>query len=473
MKILFVTSESKPFAASGGLGDVAGSLPKSMRAKSIACRVVMPLYGAIPKEYKDNMTFLCNFTVPVGWRSQYCGVFKYNHNGVIYYFIDNEYYFKRDGLYGHYDDGERFAFFSRACLEMLNHIDYMPDIIHANDWETALVPIYQDLFYRYNDKFSNIKTVFTIHNIEYQGKYGFETLEDLFGIPSYARELMQYDDCINLMKAAIEVSTKVTTVSETYANEILDPFYSKGLDRELRHHTYKLCGILNGIDYETYNPETSKIIYKNYSLDSLQNRKGNLDGLLWDMHINNDDQPLVGIISRLVEHKGFDLVLYSFERLVNDGFKFIILGSGDSVYENFFLEMSRRYPDRVSTNICYNTALSEKIYAGVDMFLMPSKSEPCGLAQMIALRYGAIPIVRETGGLKDSIKDCGYGSGNGFTFRNYNAHEMADALYRARNLFYSKQSWNSLVKYGMSCDFSWENQAVKYMFLYKEILGEK
>lgn len=471
MKILFATSEAKPFAASGGLGDVAGSLPKAIRSKGIACRVVMPLYGSISGEYRDKMTYLCNFTVPVGWRSQYCGVFKYNHNGVIFYFLDNEYYFKRDNLYGFYDDAERFAFFSRAILEMLWHIDYTPDIIHSNDWETALVPVYFDLFYKYNDRFSNIKTVFTIHNIEYQGKYGFEIMEDVLGIPYYAKDLMRYDDCLNMMKAAIEVSYKVTTVSPSYAGELLNPWFSYGLDRELSRYTCKTCGILNGIDYESNNPETDKDIYANYSKDSLSNKRKNLEGLIWDMHLSNDSQPLVGIVTRLVEHKGTDLILYSFEKLVQDGFKFIILGSGEYAYENFFREMGNRYRDRVSTTIGYLPSLAKKIYAGADMFLMPSKSEPCGLAQMISLRYGTIPIVRETGGLKDSIHDCSLGNGNGFTFKNYNADEMSGALYRARDLFGSKKSWEDLVKYGMSCDFSWESSANKYIFLYKEVLS--
>lgn len=473
MRILFASSEAKPFAASGGLGDVAGSLPKAIRAGGVACRVVMPLYGDIPDEWRQKMTFLCDFTVPVGWRKQYCGLFEYNHQGVLFYFIDNEFYFKRGGLYGFYDDAERFAFFSRAILEMLYHIDYIPEIIHCNDWQTALTPVYLDLFYRYEERFSNIKTVFTIHNVQYQGKYGFELMEDVLGIPAYAKSLMQYDDCLNMMKAAIEVSAKVTTVSPTYAQELLDPWYAHGMDRELVHHTYKTCGILNGIDYETNDPENGEGLYAPFSAQDLSGKQKNKDGLFWDMHISNDEQPLVGIVSRLVDHKGFDLVQYEFERLVQNGFKFIVLGSGEYNYENFFRSMSERYPDRVSATIGFIPALAKKIYAGCDMFLMPSKSEPCGLAQMISLRYGTIPIVRETGGLKDSIQDCTYGTGNGFTFSSYNAGDMANALYRARSLFENKAAWTSLVKHGMNCDFSWESSAEKYIFLYQEILGLK
>ena len=473
MKILFATSEARPFAASGGLGDVAGSLPKAIRSKGVACRVVMPLYGDIPDDWRNQMTYLCNFSVPVGWRKQYCGLFEYNHNGVIFYFLDNEYYFKRCGLYGFYDDAERFAFFSRAVLEMLWHIDFLPDILHCNDWQTALVPVYLDLFYRYHERFSNIKSVFTIHNVQYQGKYGFELMEDVFGIPSYAKSLMQYDDCLNMMKAAVEVSAKVTTVSPTYAQELLDPWYAHGLDRDFCHHTYKMCGILNGIDYETNNPETDEGLYANFSSRDLSGKAKNRDGLFWDCQLSNDDQPLVGIVSRLVDHKGFDLVEYAFEGLVQNGFKFVVVGSGEYGYESFFQQMHARYPDRVSVSIGFIPALAKKIYAGADMFLMPSKSEPCGLAQMISLRYGTIPIVRETGGLKDSIQDCSFGQGNGFTFASYNADDMANALYRARELFQNKPAWESLMKYGMNCDFSWENSAQKYIFLYQEILGLK
>ncbi len=473
MKILFVTSEAKPFAASGGLGDVAGSLPKAIRSKGVACRVVMPLYGDVAQQFRDKMTFVCDFTVPVGWRNQYCGLFEYNLGGVIFYFLDNEYYFKREGLYGFYDDAERFAFFSRAVLEMLWHIDYVPDILHCNDWQSALVPVYLDLFYRYHDRFSNMEAIFTIHNVQYQGKYGFEIMEDVLGIPDYAKSLMQYDDCLNMMKAAIEVSAKVTTVSPTYAGELLDPWYAYGMDRELCHHTYKTCGILNGIDYETNNPETDEGLYANFSVSDLSGKQKNKDGLLWDLHINNDDQPLVGIVSRLVSHKGFDLVQYKLEELIQNGFKFIVLGSGEYQYEGFFQDLHNRYPDRISTTIGFIPALAKKIYAGCDMFLMPSQSEPCGLAQMISLRYGTIPIVRETGGLKDSIQDCSFGCGNGFTFSRYDAGEMADALYRARNLFWDKPAWTNLVKYGMSCDFSWESSATKYIFLYQEVMGLK
>ncbi|MBC5787670.1 glycogen synthase GlgA [Clostridium facile] len=470
MKVLYATSEARPFAASGGLADVAGSLPKAIRGKGVACRVVMPLYGDISEEWRSKMTYLCNFQVDVAWRKQYCGLFEYNYNGVIFYFIDNEYYFKRPGLYGYYDDAERFAFFSRAVLQMLWHVDFMPDIIHCNDWQTAMVPVYQDLFYRYCDKFSNIKTVFTIHNIQYQGKYGFELMQEVLGVPDYAKPLMQYDDCLNMMKAAIEVSNQVTTVSPTYAQELLDPWYSHGMDRELIHHQGKMRGILNGIDYETNNPETDPDIAAHFSVKDLSGKRKNKKALMEEVGLPYSDEPLVGIVTRMVDHKGLDLVQYAFENLVNNGFKFVVLGSGDYGYENFFQAMKEKYPDRVSTTLGFIPALAKKIYAGADMFLMPSKSEPCGLAQMIALRYGTVPIVRETGGLKDSIQDCSLGSGNGFTFSGYDGEQMKNALYRAKEVYYKKDEWESLVKYGMSCDLSWKNSAAQYIEMYEDVL---
>lgn len=471
MKVLFATSEARPFAASGGLADVAGSLPKAIRSRGIACRVVMPLYGDIGEEWRSKMKYICNFGVPVSWRNQYCGLFELNYNGVIYYFLDNEYYFKRPGLYGYYDDAERYAFFSRAVLEMLWHMDFIPEIIHCNDWQTALVPVYYDLFYRYNERFAGIKTVFTIHNVQYQGKYGFELLQEVYGIPEYAYSLMRYDDCINLMKAAIEVSNKVTTVSPTYAQELLDPWYAHGMDRELVHHQGKLVGILNGIDYETNDPETDPVIYEHYSAEDPSKKADNKKALLKEMGLEDTGEPLVGIVSRLVDHKGMDLIRYGFEHLVNDGFQFVVLGSGEYAYEEFFREMQRRYPGRVSATIGFIPSLSKKIYAGADLFLMPSKSEPCGLAQMIALRYGTIPVVRETGGLKDSIKDCSLGEGNGFTFPDYHAGQMMDALYRAKERYYNKEQWDALVQYGMNCDFSWKVSAAKYVSMYQEILS--
>lgn len=473
MKILFAASEANPFVASGGLGDVIGSLPKALRIKGLVCRVVMPLYSNISDDLKKKMAYVCNFNVSLGWRNQYCGVYQYNNDGVIFYFIDNEYYFKRDGIYGFYDDAERFAFFSKAVLELIQNIDYVPDILHCNDWQTAMIPVYLNVYYRYSSRYSNIKTIFTIHNIEYQGKYGLELVGDVLGLPCSAIGLMQYDGCLNMMKAAIESSDKITTVSPSYAEELKNFWYGCGLDRELEAHSYKFCGILNGIDYDINNPQTDKSIYQNYSPENILGKKRNKKNLCLEMKISTDRQPVVGIVSRMVKHKGLDLVEYALEYLVRSGFKFVILGSGEYRFESFFNNMRDRYPDRIAVYIGYNKFLSKKIYAGSDMFLMPSQSEPCGLSQMIALRYGSIPIVRETGGLRDSIVDCSLGSGNGFCFKQYNADDMNYALFRAKKIYEDKAAWESLIKHAMKCNFSWDDSATKYMFLYQDTLGLK
>ena len=448
MKVLYVASEALPFMASGGLGDVAGSLPQALRKRLIGCRVVMPMYDGIKQELKDKMTFITSFTVPVAWRRQYCGVFEAKHNGVIYYFIDNQYYFKRDGIYGYYDDAERFAFFSRAVLEMIPYIDFKPDIIHCNDWQSALVPVYYSTMYAQAPGYENIKTVFTIHNIQYQGTYGMELIPEVLGIPAEATSVVEFGGDVNFMKGAIESANKVTTVSPSYANEILDPWYSHGLDTILNERSWKLSGILNGIDTELYNPETDKDIFFNYSSDDFKAKAKNKQKLQELMGLpQKKDTPLIGMVSRLVSHKGLDLVKGVMEELIQTtDVQFVILGSGDWQYEEF--------------------------YAGTDMFLMPSKSEPCGLSQMIALRYGSIPIVRETGGLRDSIHDSQDGEGNGFTFANYNAHEMLYTIRRAVEGYQNKKGWQILVKRAMECDNSWGKSANEYIKLYKALLKE-
>ena len=422
MKILYAASEAAPYAKSGGLADVAGALPKALVRDGIDCRVIMPLYGDL--KFKDTLTYVTNFSVPVGWRSQYCGLFKAEHDGVTFYFIDNEYYFKRSGLYGFYDDGERFAFFSRAILETLFYTDFEPDIINCNDWQTALTPVYLNLYYRHLDKFNHIKTVFTIHNIAYQGKYGMDILEDTCGIGARDAHIVEYDGCANFMKGAIETADKVTTVSPTYAQEILDPWFSHGLDGLLRQKQYKLCGILNGIDVDVFNPATDPDIPQNYDANTVQ-----------------------------------------------QGIELVILGSGEAQYENFFNELCARNPGRVGVYIGFNAKLAQRIYAGADIFLMPSRSEPCGLAQMVSCRYGTIPVVRETGGLRDSIHDSGDGYGNGFTFANYNAHELYEACWRAKEGYWNKEGWPVLVKRAMECDFSWSNSAKSYEGLYNEVVN--
>ena len=471
MKVLFASSEAYPFAMSGGLADVAGALPKALRKRFVGCRIILPLYGTISEELRNKMSFVCSVTVPVSWRRQYCGVFEAHVDGVIYYFIDNQFYFKRDSLYGHYDDAERFAFFSRAVLEVLPHIDFKPDIIHCNDWQTALIPVYLDAFYKGAEFYKDIKTVFTIHNIQYQGQYGGEILGDVLGLPEERRGIVEYGDCINFMKGAIQCADKVTTVSPTYANEILSPYYSHGLDGILKQFTYKTTGIVNGIDVDVYNPETDKLIYKNFSVEDISGKAVNKASLQKELGLpQNPDTPLIGIVTRLVKHKGIDLVKCVFEEIVNQDVQFAVLGSGEWEFETFFYEMSKKYPEKVGLKLGFNPTLAHRIYAGADMFLMPSQSEPCGLAQMVALRYGTIPIVRETGGLNDTIKDSHDGFGNGFTFKNYNAHDMKYTVMRALEGYKHKDGWNILRERAMKCDNSWKTSANAYLGLYKEIV---
>ena len=474
MKVLYVASEALPYMASGGLGDVAGSLPVALRKRLIGCRVVMPLYDGIKQELKDTMTFITSFTVPVAWRRQYCGIFEAKYNGVIYYFIDNQYYFKRDGIYGYYDDAERFAFFSRAVLEMIPYIDFKPDIIHCNDWQSALVPVYYSTMYAQAPGYENIKTVFTIHNIQYQGTYGMELIPEVLGIPAEASGVVEYGGDVNFMKGAIETANRVTTVSPSYASEIMDPWYSHGLDGILNERSWKLSGILNGIDTVLYDPETDKDIFENYSADDFKAKAKNKKALQEMMGLpQKADTPLIGIVSRLVSHKGLDLVKAVMEELVQTtDVQFVVLGSGDWQYEEFFKEMAGRYPAQVAVRLGFVPSLSKKVYAGSDMFLMPSKSEPCGLSQMIALRYGSIPIVRETGGLRDSIHDSQDGEGNGFTFANYNAHEMLYTIRRAIEGYQNKKGWKILVKRAMECDNSWGKSANEYIKLYKALMKE-
>lgn len=475
MKVLYVASEALPFMASGGLGDVAGSLPQALRKRMVGCRVVMPMYDTIKQELKDSMTFVTSFTVPVAWRRQYCGIFEAKYNGVIYYLIDNQYYFKRDGIYGYYDDAERFAFFSRAVLEMLPHVDFKPDIIHCNDWQSALVPVYYSTMYAQSPGYENIKTVFTIHNIQYQGTYGKELIPEVLGIPAEYTSVVEYDNDVNFMKGAIESANRVTTVSPSYANEILDPWYSHGLDPILNERSWKLSGILNGIDVDLYNPETDKDIFKTYNASSFTAGKAKNKKALQELMglPVKPDTPLIGMVSRLVSHKGLDLIKAVLEELiVTTDVQVVVLGSGEWQYEEFFKDMARRHPDQVAINLGFNPPLSKKVYAGSDMFLMPSQSEPCGLSQMIALRYGSIPIVRETGGLRDSIQDSGDGEGNGFVFSNYNAHDMLHTIHRAIDGYQNKKGWKILVKRAMECDYSWGKSANEYIRLYKDLLKE-
>ncbi len=472
MKVLYVASEALPFAASGGLADVAGSLPRAMRKRLVGCRVVMPLYESIPQEMRENMKFLTSLSVPVAWRRQYCGVFEAKVDGVIYYLLDNQYYFKRQGLYGHYDDAERFAFFSRAVLEMLPYLDFKPDVIHANDWQSALVPLFYSIFYANRDGFQGIKTALTIHNIQYQGKYGMELIEDVLGIPPEHRQLVEYDGCVNFMKAGIETADRVTTVSPTYAQEILDPWFSWGLDPILNARSWKLHGILNGIDTEGYNPESDPNVYENFTVETVEEGKAaNKKALQERLCLpQRADVPLIGMVTRLTSHKGLDLVKYIIDDLLQRDVQMVVLGSGEWVYENFFREIQNKYPEKFCYCVGFIPELARKIYAGVDIFLMPSKSEPCGLAQMVACRYGTLPVVRETGGLKDSIIDCGEEGGFGFTFKTYNADDMLAAIDRALGAYANKPDLKLLRERCMTEDFTWGRSANTYIRMYKDML---
>ncbi len=470
MKVLYATSEARPFAASGGLADVAGSLPQAIRARLVGCRVVMPLYESVPEELREQMRFVTSFSVPVSWRRQYCGVFEARSGGVVYYLLDNQYYFKRAGLYGHYDDAERFAFFSRAILELIDHIDFRPDIIHCNDWQTGLTPVYYNLFYAGRPGYENIRTVYTIHNIQYQGKYGMEILGDVFGIPEYAASLVEQDGCVNLMKGGIEAADKVTTVSPTYAMEICDPWFSFGLDSILRARGWKLAGILNGIDVDSYNPATDKVIAQNYTAEDPAGKAVCKAALQKELGLPvAADIPLIVMVTRLVSHKGLDLVKYILDELLQEPVQVAILGSGDWAYETFFREMQARYPDKFCFYEGFVPDLARRFYAGGDIFLMPSKSEPCGLAQMVACRYGDLVVVRETGGLKDSITDCGDGEGIGFTFKTYNAGDMLNAIHRALGVYRSEEDYTAVRRRAMETDFSWGKSANEYIRMYKAL----
>ena len=469
-KILFVGSEVLPFAATGGLGEVLGSLPKALAARGdYDVRVMMPYYSDIGEQYRNSAKYLCNYNVGLSWRNLYCGLFELKQDNVTYYFIDNEYYFHRDGLYGFYDDGERYAFFCKAVMDSFYFIDFMPDIIHANDWQTALIPIYNNSKYHYD-----IKLIFTIHNIEYQGQYDLKILPTVFDLPPEAGAYVEYEGCINLVKGAIETSDCVTTVSESYAKELEDPAFAHGLQDMIRKNNWKTRGILNGIDAEGYDPATDTAIAHNFTStdfsgkvqDKLELQR--LAGLREDAGV-----PVIAIISRLVAHKGLDLITKAMENIVrNCEVQLVVLGKGDRKYEDYFIWLQNQYNGKVSAMITYNKDLSRKVYAGADMFLMPSKAEPCGLSQMIACRYGTVPIVRETGGLRDSIVDCSYGEGNGFTFADYNPDDMANAIYRAIDLYYNNpEGWDKLRKYISTIDFSWAKSADKYDEMYSWLLG--
>ncbi len=471
--VLFVASEANPFAGTGGLADVIGSLPKAIAKNgNFDVRVVMPLYKDFSTLYRDKLKFIGNYNVPLSWRNQYAGVFTYKKDNVIFYFIDNEYYFKRDGYYGYFDDGERFAFFSKAALVLMQFLDFYPDVLHAHDWQSALSVIYLRTIYKGVYGFDNIKAMFTIHNIEYQGKYDKAILGDLFGLEGHY-DIVEFNDCINLMKGAMVTADKVSTVSPSYASEIRYDFFSHGLTPITDMFAFKTLGILNGIDENVYNPTKDEYIFEKFNSKNLEGKKVCKRELQKMLCLpEREDVPIVAIISRLVSHKGLDLVKAIVDDLLYEDVQLVILGKGESQYESFFKNIEEQYKGKCRTIIAYNKDLSSKIYSGSDIFLMPSKQEPCGLSQMIACRYGTIPVVRRVGGLADSITPYNFDrtEGNGFAFNNYNAHEMLYVLKDAIFTYRNKEEWGKIVKCAMTTDFSWKKSSLFYELIYNELL---
>lgn len=475
MQIVFASAECAPFVKTGGLGDVAGSLPAALVRAGAEVIVMVPKYATIKDEYKAQMEHFADFYVSLGWRNEYCGLEKLERDGVTYMFVDNERYFARDYPYGFFDDGERFAFFSKAITESLQHLPegFECDILHCNDWQTALAPVFLREFYQGLPLYDRVKTVFSIHNVAFQGQFSDTVMEDILGvahIPAAATQL-RCDACsINYMLGALHYADAITTVSPTYANEIQTPEFGEGLDGVLRERSYALQGILNGIDVAGFDPATDKRIAANYTVDDRSGKAVCKAKLQEELGLEvRDDRPLMVMVTRLTRQKGLDLVMYALDRILSGGVQVAVLGTGDRDYEDGLRYFQDKYPGTMAARIEFDPALSQRMYAAADMFLMPSKFEPCGLSQIIAMRYGTLPIVRETGGLKDTVQPYNEftGEGTGFSFTNFNGDEMGDAVFRAARLFWdNRDAWNQLVTQAMSQDFSWTRSADKYLDLY-------
>ena len=476
--ILFVASESVPFIKTGGLADVVGSLPKSLDKEKYDVRIFIPKYGCMKQEMKDRLNYKTNFYMDFNWKNVYVGIMEAVVDGITYYFIDNEYYFS--GPKPYCDDAlfeiEKYAFFSKAVLSSLPLIDFKPDIMHCHDWQTGLIPVFLKDHFAGSEFFRDMKSIMTIHNLKFQGKWNIETVKNITGLSDYYftnDKLEAYGDA-NLLKGGIVYADTVTTVSKTYAQEVKTEFYGEGLHGLLQAREGELKGIVNGIDYTDFNPESNPLIYNNYTVENFRKEKiKNKRALQKELGLKQDDKTmLIGIVSRLTDQKGFDLIEYMMEELCQDNVQFAILGTGSAKYEDMFRSFAGKYPDKVSANIYYSEALSHKIYAASDAFLMPSLFEPCGLSQLMALRYGTLPIVRETGGLKDTVEPYNEyeGTGTGFSFANYNAHEMLNTLRYAEEVYYnSKRDWNKMVERAMNADFSWGVSAKKYEEMYEEL----
>lgn len=476
MNVVFASAEAAPFVKTGGLGDVAGSLPAALQKAGANVIVMVPLYGTISDEHKNKMEHVAEFYVSLGWRNEYCGLERLVHNDVTYLFVDNKRYFDRDYPYGFFDDGERFAFFSKAITESLQYLPdgFRPDILHCNDWHTALAPVFLREFYQGMPLYENVSTIFSIHNIAFQGQFSAKVLEDICGlahIPAAAFQLTCGHDAVNFMQGALNYSDAITTVSPTYAGEIQTPAYGEHLDGVLRRRREALQGIVNGIDTDHFNPETDPAIAQNFSVSDRSGKAICKAKLQEELGLTvRDDQPLMTMVTRLTRQKGMDLVTYALDRILSNGVQVAVLGTGDYEYENALRYFASKYPGQMAARIQFDPALSQRMYAGSDMFLMPSLFEPCGLSQMIAMRYGTLPVVRETGGLKDTVIPYNYetGEGTGFSFANFNGDEMGDAVFRGARLFWDNHdAWNNVVTQAMSQDFSWTRSASKYMDLYR------
>lgn len=475
MKVLFTVSECVPFIKSGGLADVAGSLPKELQRLGTDVRVMLPKYGKIPAAYRNQMKKIKDFTVPVGWRNQYCGIEELVLDGITFYFIDNEYYFNRDGLYGYFDDGERFSFFNKAVLDSLEHLNFFPDVLHCHDWHTAMIPFLLRVNYYQKERYGFIRTVFTIHNLQFQGIFPKDVQTELLGIDErfFQPDQLEFFGNINFMKGGILAADKITTVSPTYRSEIQSAFYGEKLDGLLKMRDEDLIGILNGIDEELYNPAKDPHLMHQYSINSLEIKQKCKQGI--QKHFRLDEKketPLLVMITRLTAQKGLDLVKCVLHEVLQDDIQMIVLGTGDWEFEQFFQRMAAEYPEKLKVHIGFNEGLAHRLYAGADMFLMPSLFEPCGLGQLIAMKYGAIPIVRETGGLNDTVHAFNKlsGEGNGFSFQNFNAHDMLFTIRRAIGFYHQQPTWKKLVRAAMSKDYSWAQSAFKYNQLYAELI---
>lgn len=472
MKVCFIAAEAAPFVKVGGLGDVIGSLPKALRELGVDARVILPLYSSIDRE-RFGLKYKAYQFVDLGWRHSYCGIFETEVDGVPCYFVDNEQYFNRDSIYGQADDGERFAFFSKAALEILPALDFKPDVVNVNDWHTALSVIYLDVLKsREAEFYKDMKSVLSIHNIEFQGRFNPYEMGNLFGLENKYFDALIYNGDVNLLKGAIQLADRVNTVSETYSREILDPYFSYGLDKILTVEQGKLRGILNGIDVDKFNPKTDPMIPVNYDLKTFEDKVQNKLAFQKEMDLEvNADIPLIGMVTRLTHQKGIDLILQASEEILKTGAQLVILGTGDAHYESALRSLEHYRHDRVRSILLFSNEMSAKIYAASDLFLMPSKTEPCGLSQLISMRYGTVPVVHRVGGLRDTVIPFTGVEGNGFTFESFQAGDMMDAIYRAVTCFYqSPDEWKQIIKNNLQKDVSWEQSAKKYLDLYHEVV---